>query len=64
MPRKVIPRPCACGCGDLTRGSGDFLPGHDQKLRVAIENHVGGILALRGLVESATGRAVTVEDPR
>ena len=60
MPRKLTPRPCACGCGDTTRGSGAFLPGHDQKLRTAIERHVGGVLALRRLVEDVTNRTVAV----
>jgi len=60
MPRKIEPKPCGCGCGETTRGSGDFLPGHDQKLRIAIENHVGGVEALRTLVEGATGRRLKV----
>lgn len=55
-----MPRPCACGCNETTKGSGDFLPGHDQRLRTAIERHVGGVLALRCLVEKVTGRKVAV----
>lgn len=31
----------------------EFLPGHDQKLRISIENRVGGILPLRSLIEVA-----------
>ena len=60
MPRRVVPRPCSCGCGETTKGSGDFLPGHDQKLRTAIERHVGGILVLRSLVEKVTKQKVEV----
>lgn len=33
--------------------TGTFLPGHDQKLRIAIEQEVGGLLPLRSLVEAA-----------
>ena len=60
MPRKIAPGPCACGCEETTKGSGDFLPGHDQKLRAAIERHVGGILLLRSLVEKVTKQKVEV----
>jgi hypothetical protein len=46
---------CECGCGqDSTR---DFLPGHDQKLRTALEARVGGLLALRSLVAGAEAYA-------
>ncbi len=41
---------CECRCGANTEG-GDFLPGHDQKLRVALEERVGGLLEMRDLVE-------------
>jgi hypothetical protein len=41
---------CECGCEELTKG-GDFLPGHDQKLRASLEERTGGILKLRDLVE-------------
>jgi hypothetical protein len=55
---------CECGCGESpTRG--DFLPGHDQRLRSSLEKRVGGLLALRTLVESAEkfsdGRASSQE---
>jgi len=43
---------CECGCGG-TAVRGSFLPGHDQRLRAALEAQVGGILALRSLVEAA-----------
>ena len=42
---------CECGCGQDAKG--DFLPGHDQKLRVALEKRVGGLLAIRSLVEAS-----------
>lgn len=47
---------CECGCGALT-ASGAFLPGHDQKLRSALERRVGGVLALKLLVDSAESYA-------
>ncbi len=50
MPRKLRPKECACGCGDMTRG-GDFLQGHDRKLEGAIIEKVGGVIELRELVE-------------
>ena len=34
-----------------------FLPGHDQKLRTELENRVGGLAALRSIVEAAEGLA-------
>ena len=52
MPRKVVPRSCNCGCGGQTKG-GRYLPGHDQKLRTAIEETAGGLLELKLLVEKA-----------
>lgn len=30
MPRKKTPQPCACGCGEMTRG-GQWLQGHDAQ---------------------------------
>lgn len=42
---------CQCRCGGETQG-GEFLPGHDQKLRSALETRVGGLLALRDLVDA------------
>jgi len=32
---------------------GHFLPGHDQRLRADLERRVGGLIALRMLVEAA-----------
>lgn len=43
---------CECGCLEKTV-SGSFRPGHDQKLRTTLEHRVGGLVALRSLVESA-----------
>ena len=45
MARKLRPAPCAYGCGETPGGYGIFLPGHHQKLRVAIEAHAGGLLS-------------------
>ena len=42
---------CECGCGDDTKG-GQFLPGHDQRLRTSLETEVGGLLPLRALVRA------------
>ena len=43
---------CECGCGD-DAVSGQFLPGHDQRLRTTLESIVGGILPMRTLVRAA-----------
>lgn len=43
---------CKCGCGKKAN-IGGFLPGHDQKLRVSLEDEVGGLLALQELVQGA-----------
>lgn len=61
MPRKLREFDCACGCGGKTRG-GEFLPGHDQTLRTAIEAEVGGLLQLQALVEKTLGRAIDVPE--
>jgi hypothetical protein len=42
---------CACGCGEDTRG-GIYRPGHDACLRAQLEYSVGGLLALKEIVES------------
>ena len=42
---------CECGCGKDS--ASEFLPGHDQKLRVALERRVGGLLSLRTLVNAS-----------
>ena len=46
---------CECGCGQ--ESAREFLPGHDQKLRTALEARVGGLLALRSLLEAAESYA-------
>ncbi len=43
---------CACGCG-IVPANGNFLPGHDQRLRTDLERRVGGLISLRMLVEAA-----------
>jgi hypothetical protein len=43
---------CACGCGEKPV-RGHFLPGHDQRLRADLERRVGGLIALKVLVEAA-----------
>ena len=43
---------CECGCGE-SAVSGSFRPGHDQKLRTELERRVGGLRALKNLVETA-----------
>ena len=52
MPRKIIPKPCNCNCGGTTKG-GEWLPGHDQRLRAAIEGKAGGLVNLKKLVEKS-----------
>jgi hypothetical protein len=47
---------CECGCGEAIPGGG-FKQGHDQKLRVIVESRVGGLLALRELVDAAEAYA-------
>ena len=47
---------CGCGCGE-SAVSGSFKRGHDQKLRADLERRVGGLLALRSLVEAAESYA-------
>jgi hypothetical protein len=51
---------CTCGCGEQTKG-GKWLPGHDQKLRSAIENAVGGLESLRALAEKQLGHEIKVK---
>ncbi len=46
---------CGCGCGNGTNGT--FAPGHDQKLRSALERRVGGLISLSKLVDAAEGYA-------
>ncbi len=46
---------CQCGCGAET--SSEFLPGHDQKLRAALERQIGGLLTMRELVNASVAYA-------
>ena len=47
---------CACGCGGLSKEK--WLPGHDQRLRAAIENEVGGLVELRRIIEELLHRSI------
>jgi hypothetical protein len=47
---------CACGCGEITAG-GTYRPGHDAKLRAAIEESVGGLLAMDELIRDVRRHA-------
>lgn len=49
---------CYCGCGEETKG-GKYRPGHDQKLRTAIEDAVGGLESLRSIAEAHLGRSIS-----
>lgn len=49
---------CICGCGEKTKG-GKFCPGHDQKLRKAIEGAVGGLESLRSIAEGHVGGPIS-----
>ena len=60
MPRKIVPKPCACGCGSMTRG-GVFLPGHDAKTLSAIVEATGGTAKLKQLVEGALAMRIEVK---
>ncbi len=55
---------CKCdNCNESTNG--DFVPGHDQKLRAILEHKVGGLLSLKQLVlaceKYATGKSSEAE---
>ena len=49
---------CLCGCGATVTANRRFLPGHDQKLRTAIEDAAGGLEALKKLVEDHLGQPI------
>lgn len=53
---------CICGCEEETKG-GKFRPGHDQKLRAAIEDAAGGLEELRIIIEKQVGRMITTVKP-
>jgi len=56
---------CACDCGERIaqgrRSRPDFLPGHDQKLRAALEARMGGLKKLKALVEAHLATTQTKE---
>ncbi len=56
MGIKLQPKYCACGCGGFCKGK--WIPGHDQRLRAAIENEVGGLVELRRIVEERLHRSI------
>jgi len=39
------------------KSTSEFLPGHDQKLRTALEARAGGLLCMRSLLEAAESYA-------
>ncbi len=51
-------KPCLCGCSEAVTPGRKFRPGHDRKLRSAIERAAGGLEALRELVEAHIGRPI------
>ncbi len=53
-------RQCECGCGQETRG-GKYRPGHDQKLRAAIERAAGGLESLRLIIEQHVGHRIETD---
>ena len=58
MARNLQPKYCACGCGGISRNK--WLPGHDQKLRAAIEHEVGGLIELRRIIEERLHRRINL----
>lgn len=60
MPRKIVPKKCACGCGEMTRG-GVFKAGHDSKTIAALIKAAGGVEKLVVIVESSLGCKIRVE---
>jgi len=56
-PSSVTPATlCECGCREPAQ-KGGFRMGHDQRLRVALEARVGGILALRDVIQAVEAYA-------
>ena len=53
------PKYCACGCGGACADK--WLPGHDQKLRAAIEHEVGGLVELRRIIEERLHRSIDLQ---
>ena len=61
MAIKLQPKHCQCGCGGTCKGN--WIPGHDQQLRKAIEHEVGGLVELRRIVEELLHRSIDVHPP-
>ena len=57
MPEKMAPRVCTA----TGMKGGWYRPGHDQKLRAAIEEQVGGPLELKGLIEKTLNSSIRVK---
>ena len=49
---------CLCGCGEVVKPDRKFRRGHDKKLRLKIEESVGGLESLKALVEEHLGRKI------
>ncbi len=60
MAQKLQTSYCACGCGGLCKGQ--WLPGHDQRLRAAIEHEVGGLVELRRIIEERLHRSIDLRN--
>ena len=62
MALKAGHKYCSCGCGGISRSQ--WLPGHDQKLRAAIENEVGGLVELRRIIEEMLHHRIDLQHER
>lgn len=60
VAKKKTPKPCFCGCGQITKG-GKFIPGHDAKLVSALIESAGGIESMRAIIEGHVGHRVVPE---
>lgn len=58
MAHQLESKYCACGCGETCNDK--WLPGHDQKLRAAIEHEVGGLVELRRIIEERLHRSIEI----
>jgi endonuclease-3 len=54
MPGATRSHECLCGCGGIP-SHGDFLPGHDQRLRTRIEEAAGGLANLWQIASAIGG---------
>ena len=46
MRERLAPKPCACSCGELTKG-GQFVRGHDATMLGKIVKKYGGVIGLK-----------------